>query len=564
MVKHRDYIVRWGLLGALIGAAAGSSALAFHELVSLLQGLVEAAGIKGSPIHAGLIALAALFSGLVAWRISPGAAGPGVDRVVEAYHEEAGGIAGAETVARTAASSILVGVGASAGSVGPAAHIGAGVASRISSLLGLDRYERAVASMAGLAAGAAAILHTPLAAALFAAEAPYRRDFDHTVLYPGLVAALTAYLVDGFFTGYRPPITIPEPASPPSAIILALLAGLLAGALARLFTETYLLAEKLYGRIAQPPLRVLLGGALGGLLVAASPLLAGPGFREAVSAAASPTAIGAAALLYAVAKLAATASTVGCGGSGGLFSPSLFTGAYIGAWTAWLLSLLGIGGPDSYAVVAAAAMAGYTGSVLKAPLTAAVLVVELAGNPALLAATVPGVAAAFLVSGDKSLYRAQKRSRLESPLHRPDIAFELMKTIRVADTEIKKISVSPTTPIAEAAEKMRRNRLSSIPVVEEDTLIGTLYLRDIYRRAAASPHDPAIKYARKTTLTVAPDDILLKAIIYMGAMRTNNIPVTTRNNKYLGIVTLAKASETIAAKLKLSHIINYQTQTPAY
>ncbi len=554
---RHSYLAKWSVLGAVAGAAAWLVVMVFKLLLEALTLLIDHvhSSIPLSnvfPVDALLIAVAAAASGLIVQALSRDAAGPGIDHVVDSYHTRSGYISAATPGARIAASTLLIAGGASAGAAGAVAQASAGVASLLHRFLNTSELDRAVLAMAGLAGGVSAILHAPITAALFAAEVLYRRDFEHIVLYPSLVSATTAYLLDVLVSGHTALLHLPTAAPGPIEILLAAAAGFLAGGAARLFTYLYQLIERGFSRIEPLPLRTFLGGAVAGVMIHYAPSLSGTGLPEALSVMANPLLVmGSAALLLAAGKLVATAATVGSGGSGGLFAPSIYTGAFIGAFTAWLYSLFFDIPAASAAMVVAAGVAGYTGSVLKIPLASVLLLVEITWNPLLLVVGLPSIAAAFIASGPVSIYRSQRMTRLDSPLHRPLLAAELFGDILVSDTALRMLYAEPMERVGDVVEAMRRNMVSSLPVVAGGNVLGYVYLHDI---AGAPAEERITAYIRRPAFCVRARHTLMHAIRIMAAAGTNIVAVVDEKGVYMGSLLLRDAAAYVAERLGVSDI----------
>src|SRR6185437_6913408 len=243
---------------------------------------------------------------------------------------------------RTLASAVTLGAGGSAGSEGPTAVVGAGVGSLIGQALRFQPRRLKILVGCGAGAGIAAAFNAPFAGAFFALE-EVLGSFSIGAFGPVVVASVAAALTVRPFLGQHPAFHIPAYGQiRVSAILLFYpLLGVVCGMWSALYTRTYFGAATAFGRMNGPRwLKPVLGGLMVGLIVYASGgLLVGNGHL------AIPTPIFGGIAWYfllciALAKSVATAVTLGSGGSGGVFTPTLFIGAALGGSTGPLVQLV--------------------------------------------------------------------------------------------------------------------------------------------------------------------------------------------------------------------------------
>ncbi len=425
------------ILSFAIGIVAGLGALLFNWMLDIghqtfLENLAryrppsEASPQPPtlSPISRLLIplvtTLGGLLAGLLVFTLAPEAEGHGTDAVIKAYHEEGGKIRSRVPLVKTIASAITLGSGGSGGREGPIAQIGAGLASITSQALRLGDDERRILVMAGAAGGIGAVFHAPLGGALFASEVLYSKlDSESDVLVPAIISAVTAYSVVGYVNEFGSLFNIQadffsQPIILPLYLGLAGISAIAAWAFVKLFYGT-----QAWFRERRMPayLKPALGGLLAGLIGAFLPqvLSGGYGWLQMVFENRLPFLI---LILMALGKMVATSLTIGSGGSGGVFGPSVFAGAALGGaygqLMAWLFPGLGVS-PVDFALVG---MASFFAAAAKTPLSSIVMVTEMTGSYGLL---VPLMLASFtsfiLVHTHTTLYRSQVPERIDSPVH---------------------------------------------------------------------------------------------------------------------------------------------------
>jgi CIC family chloride channel protein len=440
------------LHAALVGLAAGLVGAAFFAGLEAAQRLFleQLAGFtplraRGEAIvEAGtkvpfrpwvlalLPALGGLASGLLTL-LAPEAAGGGGDAAIEAYHSGEGVRLRVVPVKGLAAIAALS-TGGSGGREGPTMQIGAALGTAVGRLLPTSPAERRVLMVAGIAAGISAVFRTPLGAALLATEMLYRDDFEADALVPAILASVVSYSVVITIFGETTLFDVagPFPFRPVHLPLFALLAlAVSLGGVA--FVRALQLVQAAARRIPGPR---WLRPAAGGLLVG----LAGTGIAVAMEGWRGVTAralgvlgggygvvqavldgipweerghLVGLLLALAVAKLVASALTVGSGAAAGDFAPSVVVGALLGGAFGHAAAIL-TGDPtlrpEAFALVG---MGTFYGGVAHAPLSAVVLVSELAGSYDLLVPMMLTVAIAFVALRSWSLYPAQLPGRAQ-------------------------------------------------------------------------------------------------------------------------------------------------------
>ncbi|WP_457629975.1 chloride channel protein [Oceanithermus sp.] len=428
------------ILSIVVGVVAGGGAIFFNWLLDLCKelfmtglagytppGLPKEGGElveKWSPYSRLLFPVITTIGGLLAgWLVftfAPEAEGHGTDAVLKAYHHAGGHIRARVPVIKTIASSLTIGSGGSGGREGPIAQIGAGFGSILSHLLRLDDSERRVLVMAGAAGGIGAIFHAPLGGALFATEVLYGKlDYETDVLVPSILSAVTAYSIVGYVYGFGSLFLTPgDYFTKPELLPLYAMLSIISAAGAWLFIKLFYGAagwfkELPYPQIVKPALGGLLVGLLGALVPQA--LDGGYGWLQLIFMNAFPFWL---LLAIALAKMLATSLSIGSGGSGGVFGPSVIIGAALGGAVGQVFQMafptLGID-PVHFALVG---MAAFFAAAAKTPLSSIVMVTEMTGSYGLL---VPLMLTSFiaylLLRPGETLYRSQVPERIDSPVH---------------------------------------------------------------------------------------------------------------------------------------------------
>jgi CIC family chloride channel protein len=520
------------LHAALVGGVAGVAGAAFFAAleggqVLLLEALaghqpLRARGEALFPAAGGatqlrpwllaaLPALGGLASGLLA-RVAPEIAGGGGDATIHAYHRHGGLIRARVVPVKALASVLVLATGGAGGREGPTMQIGAGLGSLVGRLLPTSARERRLLVVAGVAAGISAVFRTPLGAALLAVEMLYRDDFESDALVPAILASVVAYsIVVSIFGEANLFGRLPRmPFVPAHLPLFAALALLTAGA-SRLFVAALRRAERAFGGLAAPQwAKPAVGGLVMGSFATALLLALGGWLGEAgrglgvmgggygavqlalTGAEGLPAGWSLVALMVALAaaKLVAAALTLGSGASAGDFAPSLVIGGLLGAAFGHGCAAL-LGSPTIQpAAFALVGMGTFYGGIAHVPLSALILVSELAGSYDLLVPMMLSIGIAYVVLRKSTLYPAQPPTKRESPVHAE--AWAPGTDPSIADAESCRPELDPLPErmrVAEAAAAAAAAREQLVvPVTGADGRFRGLAVVDELRAAARDPH----------------------------------------------------------------------------
>jgi CIC family chloride channel protein len=404
-----------------------------------------------------LPAAGALLAGLLCI-LAPEARGGGGDAMIHAFHHQGGVVRRRVIWIKAFASILTLGSGGSGGREGPTMQMGGALGSWIGLALKVGARERRILMLAGVAAGMAAVFRTPLGAALLAAEVLYRDDFEAEALVPAVLASVISYSVvisifgESILFAHAPRY----PFVPRHLPLYGLLAILIA-VVASLFLNALRGVQKVSARLPLPvwarpavgglalsavavPLILLVGGHVGSPGHALGIL--GGGYGAAQIAITGTDWLpagwhGAELLLFLCGvKLIATAFTIGTGGSAGDFGPSLVLGGLFGgAFGRAAQALLHDPtiDPGAFALVG---MGTFYGGLAHVPVSALIMVCEMAGSYDLLVPLMLAEGIAFVALRKRSLYEAQVPTHADSPVHRVADSLEVLARKRVRDVLI--------------------------------------------------------------------------------------------------------------------------------
>lgn len=370
--------------------------------------------------------LGGLISGVLVYTFAPEAEGHGTDGAVKAYHQFGGHIRARVIVVKSIASAVTIGSGGVAGREGPTAQIAAGVGSLIGRLLHLSEDEKRLMVLTAMAAGLSAIFKSPLGTAIFAVEVLYSSmSFDGRALPFTLTSAAVGFAVVCLFTGWGTLFTVPPSVSfhNPMELVWYALLGIASGLMAALLPTVFYRLRDGFRAIPLPNhIKPGIGGLIVGILGMFVPQILAGGYGVMQLAVQGTVGVGVLfLLLLSVFKVVTLSVTIGSGGSGGVFAPSLFVGALLGAAMGTLLQHFGITGAPT-AGLALVGMAAVFGGAARVPIATMVMVAEMTGGYKLMAPTMLAVVISFLLQvwlTRKARYPSLYEAQLPGPDHSP-------------------------------------------------------------------------------------------------------------------------------------------------
>ena len=377
------------ILAALIGFLAGFASTAFRWMIEFFGIIFSTKGLSWLGITGTalpfLLPLMPMFGGIVTGIIChffPDAVKEnGVHRVMHAVALKAGKIRKRTLITCSATSALTIGSGGSAGREGPTVQIGSAVGSALGNLFHLSRERVRVLVGCGAAAGIAASFNAPLAGVLFALEIILGDFTIHTfspIIVASVIGTATGRALEGNEITFHVPV---HELVSYSEIILYLFLGLLCGLVSRLFTLVYFKSNDFFEEKVRIPkiLKPALGGLIVGLISIGFPAVLGNGY-DFMEKALSGELLWSMAFLLIFLKIISTSVTLGSGGLGGVFAPSLFIGAMLGSAFGALVHDISpnlTASPETYALVGMGAVAG---AVMQAPLTNILMLFELTND----------------------------------------------------------------------------------------------------------------------------------------------------------------------------------------
>ncbi|MCG6957876.1 MAG: chloride channel protein [Gemmatimonadetes bacterium] len=560
----REQHLRLLLLAAIVGMVAGLGAVGVKELIAGVQWLFWGSGadILESSLHVAhwrvlvLPAVGGLLVGPLVWFFARDASGHGVPEVVQALLMRGGIIRGRVAVVKAVASALTLGTGGSAGREGPMIQIGASLGSVIAQFTRLSENGVRTLVAAGAAGGLAAAFNAPIAGSLFALEVVLG-DFAIASFSPVVMAGVTATAVSRAVYGEAQVFEIPRYTltSPMEFLPYAVL-GLLAGFVAVGFTLFLYGQEKAWEKMSLPPwVKPALGGLVVGALGLFFPEILGIGHMAMDRMLEGQLAMGL-LLALVVMKIVATSLTLGSGGSGGVFVPSLFVGSALGGAVGTAVDRWAPfphGGPGAYALVG---MGAVVAAASHAPLTGIVIMFEMTGDyqiilPVMMACILATVVASSLK--EESIYTqklkfkgiSMRQGREETILRHLEVESVLRKEYR---------SFAEDAPLATIFGEALGIPQTTFPVVDpEGSLAGVIRVQDLHRALDdRGPLESVLVAAdlASPTSVLRKGDNVEQALELLTETGADLLPVVDSDEHLAGVVLAADVLERYSHELQ--------------
>ncbi len=494
------YAGKWFAIFILIGIIAGIGSIIFHYLcqagVYFFMDFI--AGYR-PPMPSGehslfrpsntsfsrltllfIPALGGLISGWLVYTFAPEAEGHGTDAAINAYHEKGGFIRGRVPFIKTLASAITLTSGGSGGREGPIAQIGAGFGSFLATIMKTTDRQRRIMMAAGISAGVGSIFRAPMAGALFAAEVMYREpDFESEVILPAGISSVVAYCIFCLHFGWgslfdSPDFIFQNPVELGPYFILAFV---LAGA-SFVYVKLFYGITVLFKSFHVPNhIKPAIGGLCTGIIGFFLPQTLAFGYGFVQQAIFNETTI-LFLILLAVGKMLTTAFTIGSGGSGGVFGPSIVIGGALGGVVGKCFNLLIPGivtQPGAFVVVG---MAGFFTAVSNAPISTIIFVSEMTNSYHLLLPSLLVCSLSYLLAKKWTIYQKQVKNRINSPAHSGEFFVDILQAIKVKDLMhlVQKTALIPQgMSFFEFKKHFSQTKQHYFPVMDDDRRLTGIF-----------------------------------------------------------------------------------------
>ena len=539
MREERLFLLLSIFIGILSGLLVVSFRMAIEWLSILLLGVAPAPGQKRLfliPAAVGLVVA------VLTRYVFPGVRGSGVNQTKAALYIHNGYISVRTVIGKFLLSALAIGSGQSLGPEDPSLQIGAGVASLIGRRVGLSRARLRLFAPVGAAAGLAAAFNAPISAILFTIEEVIGK-WTAGVLGSIVLAAVASVAVARWFWGAEPMFRIPSiTLRDPRELLAFSVLGVIGGFAALLFAKSLaylrprLRSQPQWLQLLQPSIAGLLVGCIGyfGL-----PEVMGAGYGAIDQAMHAQFALKM-LLLLAVFKIVATTVSFSSGTPGGMFAPTLFIGAMLGAAVGSFEKIFFphlTGSIGSYALVG---MGVLFAAFLRVPLTSVFMVLEVSGNYSIILPVILANTIAYLISRSLQPVPIFELLTNQDGLYLPSMEEEREENeLRLEDAiePLKYPIVAGSDSIPQILSSTGKQALLESPYVLVRCSDGWYTARkdEMERLISETPDDPSAPEAQQSleerlgkerTPVVFPDQPLAIALSYF--QRWPVLPVSNR------------------------------------
>jgi len=572
-------------LAFVVGIVTGLGAVVFRGLIGLVHNAFflgrlsfayDASHFTPAPPWGVLVILVPVVGGLgVTWLVStfaPEARGHGVPEVMDAIYYKRGAIRPVVAVVKSLASALAIGSGAAVGREGPIIQIGSALGSTLGQVVKMTAGQRITLVAAGAGAGIAATFNTPIGGVLFATELMMPEISVNTFL-PVAIATGTATFVGRLFFGAAPAFFVPAqlgaiPNQPGSAFTLVLYAllGAVTGAAAALLIRALHWAEDAFecipGRYWRHGLGMLLVGAMMYLLFrfAGHYYVEGVGYATIQATLYGQLQGGAFLLMLALCKTAATSVSLGSGSSGGVFSPSLFIGATLGAAFASVVAMALPGAPVSAPAFAMVGMGAMVGGGTGAAMTAVAMIFEMTRDYDIVLPMIIAVAfslGARRLLSPESIYTlklVRRGHRIPNALHAN--MFLVQNAAQVMETDV--FVLDTKVPFRELLARPEGPAFRHVVITRDQEIFGVLRINTGLRRAV-SQADSNIELgilAQRNFIVVRESDVAFSVITRLRKQHAVMAVVVGRPDgqgptRVLGVIAKEHIADAVANSIRI-------------
>ncbi len=557
-ISDRNFIL---IMAGVIGAISGLAAVVLKSAVHALQRVLERSLYIYDVNYAYLVypLIGIILTMLIARYVLKEKLGHGITQVLYAISKNSGIIKRSRMYSRMLTSAITVGFGGSVGLEAPIVVTGSAIGSNIGQLVHLNYKKRTLLIGCGTAAAISGIFNSPVAGVIFAIEV-ILADVTISLFIPILIASVAGSLVSKallgndilFYFQLKDPFT---PGDTPYYMLL----GVACGLVSLYFTRLTYFVEKRLGKVQNDFSRALLGGALLALLILTLPPLYGEGYdtikallngaedevlHRSLFYGQRDSFLVIAVFLFGVILLKplASATTLGAGGSGGIFAPSLFLGGVTGYFFAKMLTAAAPFANLSLSNFTLVGMCGVMSGILHAPLTAIFLIAEITSGYTLFVPLMLVSAISYSTISYFEKYSIYTKNLIEKgdliPYDKDRLVLSQILLNKIVEKDL--LRIHPDATLDDLVKLVRKSKRNIFPVVnDEGVLEGILTLDDV--REIMFNEEARKKVVIRTLMTQPPASVtsnekMQSVMNKFEITQAWNLPVID-NGKYIGFVS---------------------------
>ena len=566
-ISTRNWII---ILGALVGVLGGIAAVILKTTVHFIQEL-----LSNQELGYGFIFLPAvgiLLTSFLANKVLREQLGHGITTILYYISKKSSIIERTRMYSRMLTSAITVSFGGSVGLEAPIVVTGSAIGSNIGQLMHLNYRQRTLMIGCGAAAAISGIFNSPVAGVIFSVEV-ILTNVTVGAFIPLLISSVAGALLSTLLVGddvlFSFDLKDPFLASD---FIWYLILGAFTGLVSFYFTRVTLWAERLIEKIRNNYAKALIGGlALGILILFFNPLF-GEGYNTITNILNGKTSgimensmflssietewfILVFALLVLLLKPIATGLTIGSGGNGGIFAPSLFIGGITGYLFASVYNLTNASQQLSISNFTLVGMCGVMSGVLHAPLTAIFLIAEITSGYTLFLPLMLVSAIAFTTNSyfQKHSFYTEKLIKAGDLItnDKDKEVLSLLKVKKLVETDL--LTIEPEQTLGDLVALVKKSRRNIFPVVNaQNQFKGIITLDDIREIMFDADSQNSVIVERlmhKPPETVDFEESMESAMRKFERTGAWNLPVLARD-EYIGVVSKSRIFNSYRTRLK--------------
>jgi len=552
------------LLGAVTGVLCGFGAVIFHYSIELIKDLFFflppqiISGFKTfypdtvtGVLYVILVpAIGGLVVGTLAMVFEKGKKGEGIPNVILAVATKGGIIKGSVAILKTIQTAISIGTGGAGGKEGPIVQIGAAIGSGFGQFLNLSSDRLRILVGCGAAAGLSAAFNAPLGGAIFTMEI-ILRTFNSRSLGPIIVSSVFATVISRGFIGEEPAFQIPVyNLNSNSEFLFYIVLGILSGLMAVYFVKVIFYFDEMFTKLTVPTfLKPAIGGLMVGIIGVLLPGIYGFNQQSLDKSLYNQNTLELMILLFLLKPLA-TSLTVGSGGHGGTFAPSLFTGAMLGGAFGQVVNILFPEIPAAPGAYALVGMGAVVAGTTHASLTALIMVFEMTNNykiilPLMLTIIISTMISKGILKGSLYTLRLGKEGTGLDVYGRKSSVLKSMKISSIVEDVKEFIHESDT--YQRVVESLRNSQYETLLVVDKSGEVkGVISYTDL-RKSLFDEETMAVMefliagdLMKKRFTKISDLENADNALKMMETFDLEFLPVYNTDDKFIGVVSKQK------------------------
>ena len=538
-IARSKIILQAVMVGLISGLLVVFFKVSINKLFEFIQNFISQFDLSHKLLIFPLITtLGGLISGVLVFKFAPETKGSGIP-FVKMVMARMGNITRVRTiVVKFIAGVAGIGTGLSLGREGPSVQLGAGAGALVGKIFKMKGTDQGKLIAAGAGSAIGATFNAPIAGTIFVLEELVNK-FSASLLFPVLVATVTASSVARHFLGNNPSFTIPYITHDLSfeGISVCIILGIVAGFLGVAFAKIIYKNNEFFEKMDKIPnwLKPAIAGFGIGVIGIFIPYVLGSGNLSVDLLLQHKLALSVVVLVFAV-KFFVTPFCFGSGAAGGIFLPMLMLGSFLGYIVASIFNMFGF--HVDVVVMAMIGMGAFLASVARTPITAVVMVFEMTAGythilPIMLSAAIADLIAEKL--NHRPIYASLIVNQVKSPEAKL-LSSLLVKNYMKTDL----VCFSSNMPISMVQEKIKNYSFKTYPVKnDKNKLLGLITKSDIEDAIfqGVDTNTEINKLMNPSPVTIEPSENLYIAYYRLHSNNAQCLVVVDKNNKIKGLIT---------------------------